>query len=52
MSQQTTRSYRAILEEADPDFYQQRRKQPAYEFSNGRRFYEKPDPYAGTGTST
>lgn len=48
----TTRSWLSIVREADPEFDAKKRKQMVYDFSNGRKFYDKLDPYAGTSTST
>lgn len=41
--------YRALVLRADPEFEQRRRKEPFYEFSNGRRFDEntaRQGPYS------
>lgn len=52
---QTQRSFRAIIDEADPKWLEESLYPPAYEFSNGRTFKDAPGrgAYAyGTGTGT
>jgi hypothetical protein len=40
----TERSYMSLLLERDPEFYGDRKRLVAYEFSNGRKFIA-PEPY-------
>ena len=40
-------SYQQVVTEADPAFYRDRLRPWIYQFSNGRLFYQIPDPYAG-----
>lgn len=48
----TLRSWRDRIREADPEFEtdKERREPVVYEFSNGRKFRDKRNPYAGTST--
>ena len=36
-----TRSYRSIVQEHDPDWQQEKNREPAYAFSNGRVFEDR-----------
>lgn len=42
----TTRSWRQMVQDADPDYQQESRRPIVYEFSNARKFRQKPDPYS------
>ncbi len=43
----TVRSWRQIVMDADPDWQRLSTRYWVYEFSNGRRFDQPADPYAG-----
>lgn len=40
-------SWRALVEEADPDWLNSYLRPVVYRFSNGRKFYSPPNPYSG-----
>ena len=46
----TQRSWDSIIREADPQFDEHRTKTEVYEWKNGRKHYDKPNPYSGTST--
>ena len=49
----SVRSWAQIVRDADKDFDLESRRPVVYEFSNGRKFRQKPDPYAtAPGDST
>lgn len=41
----SVRSWSQLVRNADPDFDRESRRPWVYEFSNGRRFLDKPNPY-------
>lgn len=43
----TTRSWRQMVLDADPDFLRRSLRPIVYEFSNGRKFLQPADPYRG-----
>ncbi len=42
----TTRSWRQRVIEADPDYVRKSLRPVVYEFGDGRKFTQKPDPYS------
>lgn len=42
----TTRSWRQKVMDADPNWLKESLRPIVYEFSNGRKFEQKPDPYS------
>lgn len=42
----TQRSWLSLILEVEPDWQKKRQTEPAYEFSNGRIFQRKPNPYS------
>ena len=43
----STISWYAVVLQADPNFQKAKQEQPAYEFANGRTFFQKyPNPYS------
>lgn len=49
----TIKSWRSIVDAADPDFQKEAQHQPAYKFSGNRKFEQPKDVYGtNTGTAT
>lgn len=39
-------TWASVIRKADPDFDKEKLKEPAYEFSSGRVFTQRQNPYA------